>query len=224
MQSLRSPKWVFLASTAPLLVYLLIFAGEFSVIHTLLPAASVGEWQAFGTVLGLLGLGGAGYAGWRLVRRQLVGGWYSVVALLAFSLWLCLLTTHGNELLPRNVPAWMVPTNPILMAWTFLMPTLAHAMLALVARFTADDQLHQAAPNILFAVVVPMGWGLVFEVLKGGQGGILFGRAPPQHVAKQDNERAFRNLLGNGVDGAGYVGTPAGFGRGRAFQQLLQGQ
>ena len=166
MQSLRSPKWVFLASTAPLLVYLLIFAGEFSVIHTLLPAASVGEWQAFGTVLGLLGLGGAGYAGWRLVRRQLVGGWYSVVALLAFSLWLCLLTTHGNELLPRNVPAWMVPTNPILMAWTFLMPTLAHAMLALVARFTADDQPHQAAPNILFAVVVPMGWGLVFEVLK----------------------------------------------------------
>ncbi|MET4076250.1 MSEP-CTERM sorting domain-containing protein [Hymenobacter sp. UYCo722] len=166
MQSLRTPKWIFLASTAPLLVYLLICAGEFSVIKTLLPTASVGEWRAFGAVLGLLGLGGAGYAGGQLARRQPVGGWYSVVALLAFSLWLCLLTWHADELLPRSVPAWMVPTNPILMAWTFLMPTLAHAMLALVAKFTPDDQPQQAAPNILLAVVVPMGWGLVFEVLK----------------------------------------------------------
>ena len=165
MQSLRSPKWIFLASTAPLLIYLLVCAGEFSVIRTLLPAASVGEWQAFGAVLGLLALGGAGYAGWRLARRQPVGGWYSVVALLAFSLWLCLLTTHGDELLPRSVPAWMVPTNPILMAWTFLMPTLAHAMLALVVRFTPDDRPQQAAPNILLAVLTPMGWALVFEVL-----------------------------------------------------------
>ena len=165
MDSLRTPKWIFLASTAPLLVYLLVCAGEYSVVHTLLPAASVGEWQAFGGALALLGLGGAGYAGWQLARRQPVGGWYSVAALLAFSLWLCLLTTHADELLPRSVPAWMVPTNPILMAWTFLMPTLAHAMLALVARFTPDDRPYQAAPNILFAVVVPMGWALVFEVL-----------------------------------------------------------
>lgn len=165
MDSLRTPKWIFLASTAPLLVYLMVCAGEFSVIHTLLPAASVGEWQAFGAVLALLGLGGAGYAGWQLVRRQPVGEWYSVAMLLAFSLWLCLLTTHADALLPRSVPAWMVPTNPILMAWTFLMPTLAHALLALVARFTPDDRPHQVAPNILFAVVVPMGWALVFEIL-----------------------------------------------------------
>lgn len=165
MDSLRTPKWIFLASTAPLLVYLLVCAGEFSVIRTLLPAASVGEWQAFGAALALLGLGGAGYAGRQLAHRQPVGGWYSVAALLAFSLWLCLLTTHADELLPRSVPAWMVPTNPILMAWTFLMPTLAHAMLALVARFTPDDRPHLAAPNLLFAVVVPLGWALVFEVL-----------------------------------------------------------
>ncbi|WP_460503051.1 MSEP-CTERM sorting domain-containing protein, partial [Hymenobacter agri] len=165
MPSLRSPQWIFLASTAPLLVYLLICAGELSVIHTLLPAASVGEWQAFGAVLALLGLGGAGYAGRQWGRRQPVGGWYCVVVLLTLSLWLCLLTWHYDELLPRSVPAWMVPTNPVLMAWTFLMPTLAHALLVLVARFTPDDQPHQAAPNVLFAVVVPVCWALVFEVL-----------------------------------------------------------
>ena len=165
MQSLRTPKWIFLASTAPLLVYMLVCAGEYSVVHTLLPTASVGEWQAFGAVLGLLGLGGAGYAGWQLARRRPVHGWYSVAALLGYSWWLCLLTTHAEALLPRSVPAWMVPTNPILMAWTFLMPTLAHAMLALVAKFTPDDQPQQVAPNVLFAVVTPLGWGLVFEIL-----------------------------------------------------------
>ena len=165
MQSLRSPKWVFLVNSAPLLVYMLICAGEFSVIHTLLPAASVGEWQLFGAVLGLLGIGAAGYAGVQLVRRRPLTAWYSVAALVAYSLFLCLLTTHADELLPRSVPAWMVPTNPILMAWTFLMPTLAHAMLALVARFTPDDRPHQAAPSLLFAVVVPLGWALVFGML-----------------------------------------------------------
>ncbi|MCI1189168.1 MSEP-CTERM sorting domain-containing protein [Hymenobacter sp. DH14] len=187
MQSLRSPKWIFLASTAPLLVYLLVCAGEFSVIRTLLPAASVGEWQAFGAALALLGLGGAGYAAWQLARRQPVAAWYSGAVLLAFSLWLCLLTTHGEALLPRSVPAWMVPTNPILMAWTFLMPTLAHAMLALVARFTPDDRPHQVAPNILFAVVVPMGWALVFEVLTW-LGRLLRGTSPEVYTGPSRTE------------------------------------
>lgn len=165
MDSLRTPKWVFLVNTAPVAVFMALCAGEFAVVHTLLPAASVGQWQLFGAVMGLLGVGGAGYAALQLVRRQPLGMWYSVVVLLGYSLFLCLLTMQSDELLPRSVPRWMVPTDPILMAWTFLMPTLAHGLLALVARFTPEGQRHEAGGNFGLAVLIPIGWALVFQVL-----------------------------------------------------------
>ncbi|MBO2011644.1 MSEP-CTERM sorting domain-containing protein [Hymenobacter negativus] len=166
MQSLRNPKWVFLVNTAPVVLLMLLCYGEFSVVHTLLPAASVAQWKLYGGVLALLGTGAVGYAAVQAVRREPLGAWYSVGMLLAYSLWLCLLTTNERELLPWGaVPRWMLPTDPLLMAWTFLMPTLAHALLALVARFTPDDRPHNAAPNILLAVVTPLVWWVVFLIL-----------------------------------------------------------
>jgi len=166
MHSLRNPKWVFLINTMPVVLLLLLCYGEFSVIHTLLPAISVQQWQAFGAVLALLGTGAAGYATVQALRRQPLGAWYSVLMLLIYSLWLCLLTTHDHDLLPwGDVPRWMLPTDPLLMAWTFLMPTLAHSLLALVAKFTSDDRPQSAIPNFLFAVATPVGWVIIFQVL-----------------------------------------------------------
>jgi hypothetical protein len=166
MQSLRNPKWVFLINTVPVVLLLLLCYGEFSVVHTLLPAASVAQWKLYGAVLALLGAGAGGYAAVQAVRRQPLGGWYSVAMLLSYSLWLCLLTTQGDDLLPFGaVPRWMIPTEPLLMAWTFLMPTLAHALLALVAKFTPDDQPHNVAPNILLAVGTPVAWWVIFMIM-----------------------------------------------------------
>ena len=97
MQSLRSPKWVLLVNTAPVLLLILICWGEFGVIHTLLPVASVEVWKKFGLVLALLGVGATVYAGVQAVRRRPLGGWYSVLQLLAYSLWLCLLTNKATN-------------------------------------------------------------------------------------------------------------------------------
>jgi hypothetical protein len=113
-----------------------------------------------------MGVGAAAYAGRQWARRQPLGGWFSVVLLVGYSLWLCLLTTQQRDLLPWGVvPRWMLPTDPLLMAWTFLMPTLAYAMLVLVARFTPDDRPQHAGPNIVLAVATPVGWWVVGSVL-----------------------------------------------------------
>ncbi len=171
MHSLRNPKWVFLVNTGPLLLLLLLCYGEFSVIHTLLPADAVRQWQAFGGVLALLGVAAAAYAAVQTVRWQLLGGWYSVGSLLAISVWLCLLTTNERELLPWGaVPRWMLPTDPLWMAWTFLMPTLVHSLLVLAAKFTPDDRAHNAAPNFALAIATPAGWFIVFQVMSWIQG------------------------------------------------------
>ncbi len=165
MQSFRNPKWVFLVNTGPVVLLLALGYGEFSIIRTLLPPESVAQWQWVGGALVLLGVGGAAYAAvcWR--RGAGVGAAVSLGALLAYSLLLCLVMARASELLPWAVPRWMVPTDPVLMAWTFLMPTLAYALLVLVARFTPEDGAHHAVPNILFAVAAPMGWAVVFWVL-----------------------------------------------------------
>lgn len=165
MYTLRKPYWVFVVNTGPVLVLLALGYGTFALVHTLLPPASVAWWHGFGLALGLLGLAAAGYAGGRLVRRQPLSVAYSVVQLLACSLLLCLFTEKNHEVLPFSVPRWMVPTNLVVMAWTFLMPTLAHALLALVARFTPDDRPHHAVPNLALALAVPIGWATFFQLL-----------------------------------------------------------
>ena len=45
MQRFRSPKWVFLVNTGPVALLLALGYGEFSIIQTLLPPASVAQWQ-----------------------------------------------------------------------------------------------------------------------------------------------------------------------------------
>ncbi|MBF9221398.1 MSEP-CTERM sorting domain-containing protein [Hymenobacter ruricola] len=166
MPSLRSPQWIFLVNTAPVAAALLLCYGEYSVVHTLLPPVSVALWQKFGLAALLLGVGMAGYAGRQWVRQRPVGGWFCAVAALATSVLLCLLTWHGDGLLPFGVvPRWMVPTEPLLIGWTFLMPTLVHALLALVAKFTPDDRPQSALPNIAFAVLTPLGWIVAYQIL-----------------------------------------------------------
>lgn len=160
MHSLRDPKWVFLVNTGPVLLLLALCAGGFSIVRTLLPPESVAQWRWFGLALVGLGLAAAGYAGLQTARRQPLGAGYGVAVLTVYSLLLCLFTANANAVLPRAVPRWMVPTDPMVMAWTFLMPTLAHALLALVARFTPDGRPRSWGTNLVLAAMVPPAWGL----------------------------------------------------------------
>jgi hypothetical protein len=57
MRNLLNPKWLLLVTVGPLLLLAMLCYGEFSVIHSLLPPASVALWKSFGWSLGWLGLG-----------------------------------------------------------------------------------------------------------------------------------------------------------------------
>lgn len=133
MRNLLNPNWLLLVTIGPLLLLAALCYGEFSIIHTLLPAASVALWQQFGWAL--VGLGGASlaYMGWARGRELSTG--YAVVALAAYSLLLGLYTYQSQDILPRSVPAWLVPTDILVYVWTFVMPTLAHALLVLVVHY-----------------------------------------------------------------------------------------
>ncbi|UOQ74787.1 MSEP-CTERM sorting domain-containing protein [Hymenobacter cellulosilyticus] len=59
------------------------------------------------------------------------------------------------------MPRWMVPTDLLLYVGTFLMPTLAYALFALVVRLTPTDPLPPVAINFLLAFVGPLAWYIV---------------------------------------------------------------
>jgi hypothetical protein len=167
MHNLLNPKWLLLVTVGPLLLLAALCYGEFSIIHSLLPAASVGLWKAYGLGLGWLGLVSLVYLGWAWTHDEEVSTWYALAALVAYSLFVGLYTYHANEVLPRSIPRWMVSTDILIYVWTFVMPTLAHALLVLVVRFTPPDRPHSAIANLGLAVAVPVGAWLALGMLMG---------------------------------------------------------
>lgn len=167
MHNFLNPKWLLAATAGPLLLLAVLCCGEFSIIHSLLPAASVGLWKAYGLSLGALGLASVAYLGWAWAHDEEVSTWYALAALAAYSLFVGLYTYHADEVLPRSLPRWMVPTDIVVYVWTFVMPTLAHALLVLVVRFTPADRPHSAIANLGLAMAVPVGAWLVLGILAG---------------------------------------------------------
>ncbi len=168
MRNSLTPNWLLLVNTGPLVLLAALCYSEFSVIHTLLRPESVALWQQFGLALLGLGLANLAYLGWCWAKKQELSVWYGVAALAAYSLWLGFYTQHSEDILPHNgsVPRWMVPTDILVYVWTFVMPTLAHALLVLVVQTTPLDKKPSVALNIGLAVAVPAGGWVLFAVLE----------------------------------------------------------
>ena len=165
MRSFLSPKWIFLLNTGPLLLLLLLGYGEFSVIKTLLPPASVNLWRLGALTLALLALAGTAYAGWCWRRGREVQLGYCLLTLLLYSAVLFAYTSQSNDFVPRSVPRWLVPTDFMLFVWTFLMPTLAHAGFTLVLLLTPDEENESAGVSFGLALLLPVLWAGIFSVL-----------------------------------------------------------
>ncbi|RAK66135.1 MSEP-CTERM sorting domain-containing protein [Hymenobacter edaphi] len=166
MRNLLNPKWLLLLNSLPVAVLLLLLGGKFSVIQSLLRPESLHAWRMVGA--GLLGLGAlhTGYALWCLWRRQALPVAYGVLALLLNLGGMYYYFSVGAELLfPPAVPRWMVGSEAELYAFTFLMPTVAHATLLLVVYSVPADRPVAALPSFGVALGVPLGAFLLAQLL-----------------------------------------------------------
>lgn len=165
MRSLLTPKWILLVTVGPLLLLGLLCYGEYSVIHTLLPTESVAMWQQLALGLAVLGTASLAYAAWAWRHGKPLSAWYAGAALLAYAGFLAWCTSSEALVLPRAVPRWMVPTDVVVYVWTFVMPTLAHALLVLVVRSVPDDRPRSVLPNLALALGVPVAAGLMLSTV-----------------------------------------------------------
>jgi hypothetical protein len=165
MPNLLNAKWLLLLNTLPLLLLAALCYGEFLVIETLLPAESIAVWQHLALALAVLGGATLLHAAWRWWHGQPLSGWYAGAALVAYTAYLAWYTASNEVVLPREIPRWMVPTDLLIYVWTFVMPTLAHALLVVVVRSVPAGYSRSALPSLGLAVAVPMGASLLFWLL-----------------------------------------------------------
>ena len=165
MFNLLKPKYLLLTTVGPLVLLALLGWGEWGVIKTLLPPASVARWGQLALGLAGLLLGTLGYAGWAGWRGRLVSTGYAGAALLAYGGFLTFYSWHSNEVLPREIPRWLVPTDLLVYVWTGLMPALAYALLVLVVRATPTGRPHSAGLSFGLAAIVPLGGFAGVELL-----------------------------------------------------------
>jgi len=156
MRNLLNSKWLFVINTLPIVVLFVLFFGQFNIIKTLLDENSIQLWKIFGLTLGILGLLNFVYAVYLTVRKQNVSAFYGIAALICYISFIYIYGVNLDEIIPFNVPQWMISGNLFIYVGTFLMPTLAYSVFVLVAHFTVETKEHKAWINFLIAVAVPV--------------------------------------------------------------------
>ena len=165
MKNLLNPKWLFIINTLPIVVLFMLCYGQLEIIKTLLSEDNIRLWKFFGLTLGIMGLLNFAYAGYLTFKKQNVSVWYGVIALLLYISFIYLYGHYLNEIIPFNVPQWMMSGNIFLYVGTFLMPTLAYSLFILVVYLTPENKEHKAWGNFLIAIAVPVAGYLFYQII-----------------------------------------------------------
>ena len=165
MRSLLNPKWILLINTLPVAILFVLFFSEYQIIKTLLHEENIRTWINFAAALGGLTLLNALFSLRLSFAGKEVPWWYGFVSFAIYIPFLLIYSSYDHELIPFDIPRWMVPGDMIIYVGTFLMPTLAYSLLLLVVHFTSDEKKHSGWKSFLAAVIVPLGTYLFFQLI-----------------------------------------------------------
>lgn len=165
MQNFRKPEWLFVVNSLPIAVLFILAISQFNLIKTLLDERSIYLWKVFGLLLGALGLSNFAYALYLSLKKQLVSVAYGFLALLVYIAFLYGYFYCLESLLPFSIPEWIMSRYVVLYVGTFLMPTLAYALITLILYFTPEGKDNKAGPNFLVAIGIPAGGYLFSQII-----------------------------------------------------------
>jgi len=166
MKNLLNPKWLLLINSLPILAVLFIFWGEYQVLQSILSPENKTNWHFFGAALALLGIANLVYTLVAINQKLEVSAAYAFSSLLIYSSYLYSYSFYYDDIIPFTVPRWMLQDSPILYLGTFVMPTLAYALLVVVVQSAKKVRENtQVWNNILYAFLIPLAWYLFFQIL-----------------------------------------------------------
>ena len=165
MKNILNPKWLFLVNSLPLIILFSLLYSQYSIIKTLLHDEAINYWIIFGITLTILGFLNFLYTIYLIYRSKNISKWYSLFTFVAYIPFIYLYSGHINDLVPFNIPNWMITGNVFIYVGTFLMPTLAHSLFVLVVHFTNNQEKHKAWLNFLLSIGVPILGYLFTQIL-----------------------------------------------------------
>ena len=156
MKNLLNAKWLLVINTLPVILLFLLFYSEYSIIKTLLEEYSITLWGYFGFTLFFLTIIHLTYTILCIVKKRDISIFYAIPALIIYTVFLFVYGKYSSDILPFNIPRWMISNDLTLYAGTFLMPTLAHALFVIVIKLTTKGKAHKAWVNFLISISIPL--------------------------------------------------------------------
>ncbi|MCR9153718.1 MAG: MSEP-CTERM sorting domain-containing protein [Bacteroidetes bacterium] len=156
MQKLLKPQWILLANSLPIGILFFLKYSEYTLIKTMLPEESLGYWISFASVLIILALLSLSYSLYGIAKGKSISLIYALSSLIAYLAFAYLYYNFIDHFSLFNIPAWMVDDFAILHLGSFLMPSLAHSLLAIVLHLSPVDLKTSTWKNFGFAALVPI--------------------------------------------------------------------
>lgn len=165
MQSLLNPRWLFVLSSAPVAILLFVQYGSYDIIESQLSKESITLWIRFGILLVALWVIHIAFALWQILKRQRLTWIYGVVALLLYIPLLYFYQMALDDLIPRNIPRWMLSEDTVWYAGSFIMPTLMHALIVIMVDLTHHAEKRKPWISFAIAVFIPVSWYLFLQFI-----------------------------------------------------------
>ncbi|MCX2743654.1 MSEP-CTERM sorting domain-containing protein [Mangrovivirga sp. M17] len=156
MKKLLETKWIILSNTVPVIILLLLLNWDYQVFKSSLSEDSIEIWQwTWGIIIGYgiinLELGfsihkiNRGLQALLSIINMLLG-----IGIIFFAFY------FANKIHPWSIPQWMTNNYLVLYFPTFIMPTIAYSIYALILFFTPNPEDKKAWKSFLIALAVPL--------------------------------------------------------------------
>lgn len=155
MRKLLNPKWLFLINTLPIVTLLFLEWSEYNIIKSLLNEDSISLWKNFAITLIAFAIANAGYALIQIIHKKRIDAVYCIASLFIYTLYILTYYYNSSDIIPFNIPDWMLSGNIFMYIGAFLMPTLIHSLMSLVVMLTHHPKQESAWKNAGIAIAIP---------------------------------------------------------------------
>lgn len=156
MEKLNNPKWLFIVNTLPISILSFLFYGKYAIINSLLEKENIYYWKTCGLLLAALWLLNLIHGVYLTFKKKTVSVLSAIITFFTHLSFLVYYIDHSNDLIPFSIPNWMISDDSIMIALTFLMPTLYYSLLIVATKKSSIKAANNPITNILAAISTPL--------------------------------------------------------------------
>jgi hypothetical protein len=174
MTIFQKPKSIIFTTILPLIVLALLFIKDYFILNSILTAETKIAWQFLLLTIGILIAISTGLLYSLSGKQKIPLGYhfYSVGINIVFML---LYLDNLDQLVPWNIPNWMIGSETKIYGVTFLMPALIHSFIALVIESKNIKTFPRPVHNFLFSALIPLAYYVfVVAILPLWDGGLKY--------------------------------------------------